>query len=137
MLYPHCVIVFVFLDDGYASKSSSSTISNHALSDECGRHVIKVRFFMRFLQISPLPFAMPLSIRDLSLPPDEAPSIVKFSQIELYLSLIPATILVYDTRASLLQNMLFSPLTLCQSVLWTKRYDIKCSPNDSMMTIPD
>ena len=52
MLYPHWVVLLVFLDDGYASKSSSSAISNHALSEECGRHVIKVRFFMRFLQIS-------------------------------------------------------------------------------------
>ena len=80
---------------------------------------------------------MSLSIRDAAIPPDEVPSFVKAYQIETYLNLIPAAIIVYDTRASLLQNMLFSPLTSFQSVLWTKRYDIKCPLYDSMMTIPD
>ena len=117
------MIVFGFLDDGCGSKSSSSAISDHALSGKCGRHIINPRFSMRFLflQTSPLPFIMSLSIRDVSLPPDEAPSIVKSYRIAIYLDLIPTALIVYDTRASLLQNMLFSPLTSCQSVLWTKR----------------
>ena len=45
---------------------------------------------------------MSLSIRDVAIPPEEVPSIVKPYQIQLYLSLIPAAILIYDTRASLL-----------------------------------
>ena len=68
---------------------------------------------MRFLQIPSLRRAMPLSIRDAAIPPGEVPSIVKANRIELYLNLILATILVYDTRASLLQDVLFSPLTSC------------------------
>ena len=68
---------------------------------------------------------MSLSIRDDAVPPDEVPSIVKGFQIELYLVLIPATVLGYDIRASLLQIMWFSSLTSCQSVRLTKRYAIK------------
>ena len=76
---------------------------------------------MHVLQSYPLHPLMPLSIRDAAIPPDEVPSIVKAFLIETYLNLIPATILIYDTRASLLQEVLFSPLASCQSVLWTKR----------------
>ena len=57
---------------------------------------------MHFLQSpSPQP-PMPLSIRDVALPYDEAPSIVMAYQIETYITLIPASIIVYDTRAPLL-----------------------------------
>ena len=69
--------------------------------------------FMRFLQIPYPPFAMPLSIRDVPILPNEVPSIVKSYQIQLYLNLVPAAILVYDTRASLLQIMLLSSLMSC------------------------
>ena len=43
---------------------------------------------------------MSLSIRDVAIPPDEVPSLVKAFQIGLYLALIPTSIIIYDTRAS-------------------------------------
>ena len=76
---------------------------------------------MHILQSQSTQPLMSLSIRDVAIQPDEVPSFVKAYQIETCILLIPATILVYDTRASLLQNMLFPPLTSCQSVRWTKR----------------
>ena len=51
---------------------------------------------------------MPLSVRDITVPPDEVLTEVKTVQITLYLSLIPTTIITYDFRAFSLQN-LFKP----------------------------
>ena len=60
---------------------------------------------MHFLQSpSPQP-PMPLSIPSATLPHDEALSLAKALQIQLYLSLIPAAMLFYDIRASILQIM--------------------------------
>ena len=89
---------------------------------------------MHFVQILSPHRAMQISIRDVVIPPNEVPSIVKGSQIGTYTTLIPAVIIVYDTRVSLLQIMWFSSLTSCQSVRLTKRYDIKYPlyvPNDN------
>ena len=68
---------------------------------------------------------MSFSIRDDAVLPDEVPSIVKALKIQLYITLIPMAIIVYDTRASLLQIMWFSSLTSYKSVRLTKRYAIK------------
>ena len=86
---------------------------------------------MHFVQIpSPHP-AMPISIRDVVTPPNEVQSTVKATQIGTYVTLIPAAIIVYDTRASLLQIMWFSSQTSYQSVRLTKRYAIKFPLYDS------
>ena len=58
---------------------------------------------MRCFEFISLQLFMSLSIRDDAAPPDEVSFTVKAFQIQLYLSLITATVLVYDTRASLLQ----------------------------------
>ena len=131
MAYPHWVFFLVSLDDGYGPKSSSSDVSDYSLDGECGWNVIKARLFMHFLQIPSLYRAMPISIRDVVIPPNEVPSTVKAIQIGIYVNLIPAAIIVYDTRASLLQIMWFSSLTSCQSVRLTKRYAIKYPLYDS------
>ena len=86
---------------------------------------------MRFVQIPSPHRAMPISIRDVVVPLNEVPSIVKAVQIAIYVTLIPAAIIVYDTRASLLQIMWFSSLTSCQSVRLTKRYAINYPLYDS------
>ena len=86
---------------------------------------------MRFVQIPSLYRAMPISIRDVVIPPNEVPSVVKAVQIGAYVALIPAVIIVYDTRATLLQIMWFSSLTSCQSVRLTKRYAIRYPLYDS------
>ena len=64
---------------------------------------------------------MSLSVRDVAIPPDDVPSIVKAYQIEVYLSLIPTTIIIYDTRASNVSDHAVLSADVVQSVLWTKR----------------
>ena len=55
---------------------------------------------MHFVQIPSAHRAMPISIRDVVTPPNEVQSTVKATQIGTYVTLIPAAIIVYDTRAS-------------------------------------
>ena len=77
-----------------------------------------MQFLTLLLAISPPHPAMPPSIRDFVVPPDEVLSDVKYNQIEIYLYAILTTIIVYDTRASSGWNISFLPLlTLCQFVL--------------------
>ena len=47
---------------------------------------------------------MQLSTRDAAVPPDEVPPIVKELQIDAYFNMIPAAILVYDSRAFSLRS---------------------------------
>ena len=81
--------------------------------------------------------AMPLSIREVTLPSDQVLSFVKAYQIQIYLSLIPAAIVIYDSRTLLLQLILFPPLTSCQYAHWTKRYAHASPFYGPMMTIHD
>ena len=92
---------------------------------------------MLCLQIPSPRLSMLPSVRDVALPLDEASSIIKAFQMQLYLFLIPAVIIVYDTRTSLLQIILSSSLTSYQYVRWTKRYAIKCPRYHFMTITPD
>ena len=134
MLYRHPLIILVFLDDGCGSKSSSSAaIHDHSLSDECGRHVIKVHLSLQI----PFPYrSMALSIRvAATVTSDDILSFIKAYQIILYLFLIPSTIIGYDTRVFFLWIELFPFLTSCQSARLTKRYVIRWQFYDSLVTI--
>ena len=96
-----------------------------------------MRLLLRLLQIPSLHPTMLIAARDVALPLSEVPSIVEATQIQVYLGVIPASIIVYDTRAFLLQTMCVSSLMLCQSVRWTRKYAVKRPLYDSMMSMPD
>ena len=81
---------------------------------------------------------MLLSIRDVTLPPDEVSSIVRSYQIQTYLDVILITILVYDSGASSVWILYSHPLpTVYQYAHLTKRYVNESLQCKSVMTVHD
>ena len=66
---------------------------------------------------------MLFTTRDVTIPPYDASSLVNSFQIQTYLEVILAIILIYDSRASSVSILCFlHSLTFYQSVHLTKRY---------------
>ena len=89
---------------------------------------------MRFLQTPSPHCAMSSSIRDVTVPPNEVLPFFKVNQTELYLDIIPISIIVYDSREFSLQSLLNCLLKLHKSVHWIPRY-VKPSLCDSIVTV--
>ena len=86
---------------------------------------------MPLLRFSSLHLGMLPSIRDITVPLNEVSSLVEANRVELYLSLIPTAILIYDSRTSSFWTLLLPSLMLYQFVHWTKRYVNRSRLNNS------